>query len=117
LKETRRAVLDWLKVEHGIAEPNSKLQDPINLASDEFIGEVKKLRGKKQPLSLAALRALREEHARTIVPAQALSREAIGLEHQVSNLVNTAYGLTSEEVELIWQTAPPRMPLPLPPAK
>jgi hypothetical protein len=111
-QRTRRDILDWLKVEHGIAEPNSKLQDPINLASDEFIAEVKKLRGKKQPLSLAALRALREEHSRTIVPAQAVSREALSLEHQVSNLVNTVYGLTPEEVELIWQTSPPRMPLP-----
>ena len=59
---------------------------------------MKKLRGKKKPLSLAALRSLREEHARTIVPAQTLAREAHGLEHQISDLVNAAYGLTPEEV-------------------
>ena len=68
------------------------------LDSDALIAEVKKLRGKKKPLSLAALRSLREEHERTIVPAQALAREAIGLEQQVSDLVNAAYGLTPAEV-------------------
>jgi SAM-dependent methyltransferase len=111
---TRRDVLDWLKVEHEISEPNAKLQSPIDLASDAFIAEVRKVRGKKKPLTLAALRALREEHERTIVPAQALSREARGVEHEISDLVNAAYGLTPAEVELMWETAPPRMPLPSP---
>ncbi len=61
--------------------------------------------GKKKPLSLAALRNLREEHARTIVPAQALAQEARGLERRVSDLVNQANGLTLEEVQLMWETA------------
>ena len=108
---TRRDILDWLKVEHEIPEPSTKLQSPINLDSDALIAEVKKLRGKKKPLSLAALRSLREEHARTIVPAQALAAEARGLENRVSDLVNDAYGLTPDEVRLMWETAPPRMPI------
>jgi hypothetical protein len=29
----------------------------------------------------------------------------------LSDLVNAAYGLTPEEVALLWRTAPPRMPL------
>ena len=111
---TRGDILDWLKVEHGIAEPTTKLQNPIDLDSDAFVAEVKKVRGKKNPLSLAALRSLRDEHGRTIVPAQILAREAFGLEHQISDLVNAAYGLTPEEVTLMWQTAPPRMPIPAP---
>jgi hypothetical protein len=32
------------------------------------------------------------------------------LERQLSDLVNEAYGLTPDEVALMWQTAPPRMP-------
>jgi hypothetical protein len=40
-----------------------------------------------------------------------VAREAAGLERQVSDLVNEAYGLTPEEVQLMWETAPPRMPL------
>lgn len=76
------------------------------------MAEVKKLRGKKNPLSAAALKNLREEYARTIEPLRALAAEAVGLEHEISQLVNTAYGLTDDEVRLMWQTAPPRMPTP-----
>lgn len=65
----------------------------MELDCDAFVAEVKKARGKSNPLSAAALRNLREEHARTIVPAQALAAEALALEHQISDLVNAAYGL------------------------
>jgi PAS domain-containing protein len=34
------------------------------------------------------------------------------VEDQVNEAVNGAYGLTPDEVELMWQTAPPRMPTP-----
>jgi hypothetical protein len=33
------------------------------------------------------------------------------LKSRVSDLVNAAYGLTPEEIKLMWATAPPRMPL------
>lgn len=36
--------------------------------------------------------------------------EAVALERQISDLVNSAYGLMPEEVKLMWDTAPPRMP-------
>jgi len=49
--------------------------------------------------------------ARAIEPARALAAEALSLEQEVSNLVNEAYGLTPEEVAVMWQTAPPRMPI------
>ena len=107
-------LLHWLKVEYEVVKPNTKLEDPIDLDSDMLIAEVKKVRGKKKPLSLAALRNLRDEHGRTIVPAQVLAREAQGLEQQISDLVNAAYGLTAAEVRLMWETAPPRMPIPAP---
>jgi len=46
-----------------------------------------------------------------LLPAlQALAAEARQLEHCVAELVNDAYGLTAEEVALMWRTAPPRMP-------
>ena len=54
------------------------------------------MRGKKKPLSAAALANLREEYARSIDPARALAAEALTLENEVSNLVNEAYGLTPE---------------------
>jgi len=40
----------------------------------------------------------------------AASTQALGLERQLSDLVNAAYGLTPEDVALMWETAPPRMP-------
>ena len=71
---------------------------------------MKCIRGKKNPLSAGALNGLRDEHARTIEPARAQAAEAQDLERRLSDLVNEAYGLTPDEVALMWQTAPPRMP-------
>jgi len=108
----RRTLLDWLRIEHEIEKPSQKLQSPFALDSDAFAGAVKKARGRRNPLSAAALRSLRGEHARTIEPAQRLAGEALTLEHRLSDLVNAAYGLTPDEIALMWATAPPRMPLP-----
>ena len=47
-------------------------------------------------------------------PACALAAETLTLEHTLSDLVNQAYALTPAEVDLMWQTAPPRMPIPPP---
>jgi hypothetical protein len=91
-----------------------KLQAPLDLDSDVFVAEVKKLRGKKKPLTAASLKSLRVEYTRTIEPARALKAEALRLEHKVSDLINEAYGLTPEEIALMWKTAPPRMPTPRP---
>jgi hypothetical protein len=44
------------------------------------------------------------------VPLQVLAAEARQLERRVAALVNAAYGLTPEEVALMWGTAPPRIP-------
>ena len=99
----RRSVLDWLRVEHGIEKASLKLQSPTELDSDAFVAEVKRVRGKKHPLSAAALKSLRDEYARTIEPARAQAAEALKLERQLSDLVNEAYGLTPDEVSLLWE--------------
>ena len=76
-----------------------------------LIVEVKKQRGKSKPLTAAALKALRKEDAHTLAPARVLATEALTLERQLSDLVNAACGLTPAEVQLMWDTAPPRMPI------
>ena len=63
--------------------------------------------GRLTPGSLRDLRAAYEEGA---VPVREARAEAARLEKHLSNLVNTAYDLTPEEVDLLWSTAPPRMP-------
>lgn len=40
-----------------------------------------------------------------------LAAESLTLERELAGLVNAAYGLTPAEVELLWATAPPRMPI------
>ena len=109
-QRTMRELLDWLRVEHSIEKPSKKLQAAVDLDSDAFVGEVKKARGRKNALSAAGLRGLRDEYERTIEPARRLAAEGLSLEHRLSDLVNAAYGLTPDEVALMWATAPPRMP-------
>ena len=94
----------------SLKKPSLKLLAATELDSDGFVAEVKRLRGKKNPLSAAGLKSLRDEYARTIEAARAGAAEALALERRLSDLVNEAYGLTPEEVDLMWKTAPPRMP-------
>ena len=54
---------------------------------------------------------MRDEYTRTISPARARAAETLTLERTLSDLVNQAYGLTPVEIDLMWQTAPPRMPM------
>ncbi|MBI2805544.1 MAG: hypothetical protein HYX68_11255 [Planctomycetes bacterium] len=107
----RRAMLDWLRLEFGVEKPSRKLQDVAQLDVDTVAAEVKKARGKKNPLTVADVKRLKQEHTATVTPLQTLEGEALNLEQKVSDLVNAAYGLTPEEVKLMWDTAPPRMPL------
>ena len=79
-------------------------------ASDAFIAAVKKaLKGKH--LSAAEIARLKAEHADTLEPARRAAADILQLERRLSDLVNDAYGLTPEDVKLMWETAPPRMPL------
>jgi hypothetical protein len=63
---------------------------PLFRAEVTWVGEVKRIRGKKQPLTAAGLQGLREEYTRTIAPARALAAETLKLEHTLSHLVNQA---------------------------
>jgi hypothetical protein len=106
----KRAVLDWIRIQFGVEKPSQRLQDVASLDADTLTAEVQQARGRRMPLSTAQVKALRDEHARSVRPLQALAAEARQLEHRVAELVNAAYGLTAEEVALMWRTAPPRMP-------
>ncbi len=107
-------MLDWLRVEYAIEKPRNKLLALTELDSNTWVSEVKRIRGKKQPLTAAGLHALRDEYIRTIEPSRALAAETLTLERALGDLVNQAYALTPAEIELMWQTAPPRMPIPPP---
>jgi type I restriction-modification system DNA methylase subunit len=107
----RAGVLDSLRMQFDIETPGQKLEDFARLTSDAFVAEVLKRRprsaGKLKAAAMKDLRAMYDDEA---IPMQARQREARELERSLSALVNDAYGLTPEEVALMWSTAPPRMP-------
>lgn len=110
-QEARREMLDWLRVEFGVEKPGQKLHDFAALDADTFVDEVRKRRPKGAGrLTPGALRDLRSGYGETANPVREARDEAAGLERRLSDLVNEAYGLTPEEVDLLWNTAPPRMP-------
>ncbi|NCC33911.1 MAG: hypothetical protein EOM24_18125 [Chloroflexia bacterium] len=77
----------------------------------EFIEEVKKRRPKTAgKLSPSGLRALRNGYHEQAPPVQQNRANALQRERHLATLVNTAYGLTPEELALMWENAPPRMP-------
>lgn len=107
---SRSSLLDWLKVEFELNKPNRALLAPDALDADAFVATVRDVLPKKRKLSAAEIGELRREHADTIEPARQARAEIFALENQLSDLVNEAYGLTPDEVALMWRAAPPRMP-------
>ena len=108
-------MLDWLCTEFEVQEPGARLEDFATLDVHAFVEEVRKHRPKAaRKLTPAALKDLQNGYTEQIVHVQQNMTEALMLERKLSDLINTAYGLTAEEVALLWATAPPRMPLPPP---
>lgn len=108
------AIHDWLHVEFGLTRIGQALEAPELLDADTFATTVRAALPRRRALSAADVAQLQREHTDTLVPAQQAAAEVRRLERQLSNLVNTAYGLTPEDVALMWATAPPRMPLAAP---
>ena len=50
-QQTQRTLLDWLRVEYAIKKPSNKLLAVTDLDSDTWVAEVKRIRGKKLPLT------------------------------------------------------------------
>ena len=109
-QESRRDALDWLRVEYGIEKPGQKLSDFATLTGDEFVEEVRKRQEGSGRFSPAGLKELRSGYTDLATPIREARTEAAKLERRLSDLVNQAYGLTPEEIDLLWSTAPPRMP-------
>ncbi len=111
-QETRRDTLDWLRTEFDIEKPGQKLEAFAELDLDAFVEEVRKRRPKAAgKLTPAALKALRAGYTEQAVPVQRRKAETTALERRLADLVNQAYSLTPDEIDLLWRTAPPRMPV------
>jgi hypothetical protein len=81
------------------------------LSFDEFVKAVGDAPAKRQKCSDAQIARLRTKHSELLVPTRNVKAEIITLEQKLSDLVGSAYGLTHDEMRLMWRTAPPRMPL------
>ncbi len=108
----RRDTLDWLRTEFGVEQAGQQLESFAALEEDAFVAEVRRRRPRSVGgLSPAGLRALRDGYREQATPVQRRRDEALGLERRLAALVNAAYGLTPEDVDLLWRSAPPRMPV------
>jgi hypothetical protein len=69
------------------------------------VREVKRIQGKKQPLTAAGLRGLRYKYTR-------IERSRQNEEWRMQGDISCGcWRLTPAEIALTWQTAPPRMPI------
>jgi hypothetical protein len=111
IQQQRAAVLDVLRMQHGIEKPGNALGELTSIDSDTFTAEVLKRRPKDRgALSATAQAQIRRLHQDEVLPLQAQRAALKEHEQALSRLVNEAYGLTAAEERLIWATAPPRMP-------
>ncbi len=110
--ESQGMMIDWLRTEFDVDTPGMRLEDFARLDEAMFLDEVRKRRPKKAGIiTPSALKALREAFIEYATPIREHRAEAAALERTLSDLVNQAYGLTIAEVALLWDTAPPRMPI------
>ncbi|WP_028084746.1 Eco57I restriction-modification methylase domain-containing protein [Dolichospermum circinale] len=111
-------VLDWLQIEYKIEKLGNKLEDFATWEFPDFVDEVRKRMPKQKnakkysdPLSIPAFRALRQAYNDYVPEINSRKNETVKLEQRLSDLINQAYQLTAEEIDLMWKTAPPRMPI------
>jgi hypothetical protein len=105
------AVHDWLRHEFGLERPSRALAEPHKLDADGFVSAVRAALPTARKWSAAEVTRLKQEYTATLTPARDGAAYILALERKLSDLVNAAYGLTPDEVALMWRTAPPRMPL------
>ena len=111
VRSADRAILDWLQTEIGLEKIPRTLAEPSRLDADGFVAAVRAALPRRRALNAADIARLRAEHTATIAPAREQRLQLAGTERRISDLVNAAYGLTPEDVALMWKTAPPRMPV------
>lgn len=110
-QDQSRELLTWLRLELGVDQPGQRLETFADLSGDDFVAEVRKRRPKGAPrLSPTVITELTETHQHYAETARERAIRVRALEREISDLVNRAYRLSDEEIDLMWRTAPPRMP-------
>ncbi len=110
-RQQTQELLKWLRLEISLEKPGQQLEDFARLSGEAFVAEVRKRRPKGAPrLSPATITELIATHAHYAQPLQRRAAEIRDLERRLSDLVNQAYRLSDDDIEILWRTAPPRMP-------
>jgi type I restriction-modification system DNA methylase subunit len=111
-QENNREVSNWIQSTHKIPKLGQKLENFALLSQIEFVEAIRqripKISGDLSPKGLKGVENVYQEYA---LPMQSDRAESNRLEHRLSDLINQAYQLTPTEIELMWRTAPPRMPI------
>ncbi len=107
---TKADVLDLLRVQYGIAAAGQRLADFEELGSEDFLREVTKRRDKQKDFPTSALRELRTLFDKEVPGILVQRSKLLGLEKQIAEQVHAAYKLTAEELAVMKETQPPRMP-------
>jgi TaqI-like C-terminal specificity domain len=107
----RGEFLGWLRSEFAIASPGKRLTAFAELGMDAFTAEVKLRRprgtGRLGPGDYTLLADTHQEYVGRI---HTLGHEVAAAERRLADIVNEAYGLTQADLDVLWRTAPPRMP-------
>lgn len=114
IKNSDQMLADWLSVEMGLSAVPITLRQASLLESDDFVAAVRAALPRRQSLTPTQLRQLRDAFAETAEPTRTARGDLLANERALAAMVERAYGLTEEEIALMWRTAPPRMPLPPP---
>jgi hypothetical protein len=110
VESANSTVISWLYHQFGISKLSRELSNTTIHDSNGFISAARRSVPKGRKWTAADIAELKREHAATIEPARLVRAEIFNLERRLSDLVNEAYGLTPDDVALMWRTAPPRMP-------
>jgi len=100
-------ISDWLRHEFDAVIPHPRLLSVNKL--DDLVSLAKTYGQTNRRMTSNDLAAIRAEFD---LLAPMINRRGAILDHEraISDLVNSAYGLNQAEVDLMWRTAPPRMP-------
>jgi hypothetical protein len=103
-------VLDVLRLRYGVERFGQKLEDFDQLGSEDFLREASRRFDKKKPVPLSALRELRTLFDTEVPGILAQRSKLLALEKQIAAAVHAAYQLTPEDLAVMKETQPPRMP-------
>jgi hypothetical protein len=108
IRDTAAELLHWLHAEYGVTA-DDELTAFAELSATGFVDAVRRHRPREM-MGPREVGLLRNAHAEVAPRLASLQARAAGLERRVAQLVVRAYGLSADEVELMWATAPPRTP-------